>query len=221
VSQKAAKELTQSRHYLAVRNEPKKHSMTVNVQDNLLGPTVFTEIMVDSIPAKALVDTGSPATIISLNFVLDVFAQQRDKTQSPEQWMQHTWKKFSTPEVSLKNYGGDPLNIVSQTQLTLSRSSHSTVATVLVQKGAPHDLLLGTDVQHKLGFALVAATTDSTMDLLTGKEYGLSRGALVPPTPPDLTSGSDRVCPSSGEEATYQAPGDSSSAGGPADKSLE
>jgi len=90
-----------------------------------------------------------------------------------------------------------------------------------LRRGLPHDLLLGTDVQHKLGFALVAATTDSTMDLLTGKEYGSSRGALVPSTPPDLTSGSDLVCPSSGDEATSQAPGDSSSAGGPTDKSLE
>ena len=42
-----------------------------------LGPVIFTTIEVNGVPAKTLVDTGSPATIISLEFVLDVFAKNR------------------------------------------------------------------------------------------------------------------------------------------------
>ena len=40
-----------------------------------LGPVIFTKIEVNGVPAKTLVDTGSLATIISLEFVLDVFAK--------------------------------------------------------------------------------------------------------------------------------------------------
>ena len=38
-----------------------------------LGPVIFTTIEVNGVPAKTLIDTGSPATIISLEFVLNVF----------------------------------------------------------------------------------------------------------------------------------------------------
>lgn len=39
-----------------------------------LGPTVFAPISVNGVVAKALVDTGSPATLISLSFILKIFA---------------------------------------------------------------------------------------------------------------------------------------------------
>ena len=35
---------------------------------------------------EALVDTGSPATIAGLKFVLDVLAAQRNHGQSPPEW---------------------------------------------------------------------------------------------------------------------------------------
>jgi len=41
---------------------------------------------------------------------------------------------------------------------------------VLVQEGAPHDLLLGTDLQPKLSFALVVAEGTKLTDLITGEE---------------------------------------------------
>ena len=42
-----------------------------------LGPAVYTKIKVNSTPTKALVDTGSPATIIALDYVLDLLAKER------------------------------------------------------------------------------------------------------------------------------------------------
>ena len=42
-----------------------------------LGPTIFTSMKVNGVPTKALVDTGSPATIISFKFVLMVLAGER------------------------------------------------------------------------------------------------------------------------------------------------
>ena len=197
------------------------HTVAADSQENLLGPTVFVDVLVDGVLAKTLIDTGSPATVISLDFVLDVFAQQRDKGQSPEHWMQNTMKRFSAPEVLLKNYGGDPLDIIAQTQLVLSHGCHSTDATVLVQKGAPHDLLLGTDVQHKLGFALVVKMTDKMMDLLTGEECRVSHSTPGQATLPCETSSDGRTSPSVGELAHPPAPGDPSSAGGPTSRSTD
>ena len=42
-------------------------------------------------------------------------------------------------------------------------------AVVLVQKGAPNDVLLGTDVQPQLGFSLLMATSEKRVDLLVGE----------------------------------------------------
>ena len=97
-----------------------------------LGPSVFTEVRVNRVPAKALVDTGSPATIVSLEFVLDVLAAQRGSQLTPEQWTEETLKKFSPPDVALKAYGGQPLDILSQVRLNLSLGDRALDTTVLV-----------------------------------------------------------------------------------------
>lgn len=44
-----------------------------------LGPTGFASMAVNGVPTEALVDTGSPATIVSLQFVLQVLQQNRLK----------------------------------------------------------------------------------------------------------------------------------------------
>ena len=138
-----------------------------------LGPSVFAEISVNGVPATALVDTGSPATIISLEFVMRVMLAERKERQSPEQWRADTLKRFTFPDVSLRNYGGHPLDILSQTLLRLTRGNCTVDTAVLVQKGAPNQLLLGTDVQSRLGFALTMETSEGVVDLLA--EEGLDR----------------------------------------------
>ena len=71
-----------------------------------LGPTVFAPIEVNGITAKALIDTGSPATIISLAFVLRVLAGERSSDQTLEQWNEATHQKFASPDLALNNYRG-------------------------------------------------------------------------------------------------------------------
>lgn len=66
-----------------------------------LGPTVLVDVEVNNVKTPALVDTGSPATIISLDFVLKVLAEQRDRSLTPALWKDETLKKFSVPEVEL------------------------------------------------------------------------------------------------------------------------
>ena len=167
------KQLREAEMAAAVENTAGRLSMVTASEGTVsqLGPTIFTSVEVNGIPTKALVDTGSPATIISLKFVLMVLAGERDSTQTPSQWQATVLKKFSNPEVTLRNYGGQRLNIVSQVSLNLSQGNRYSEITVLVQKNAPNDLLLGTDSQSQLGFSLVMEKArNHKIDLLTGEE---------------------------------------------------
>lgn len=63
------------------------------------------------------------------------------------------------------------MNILSQVNLNLTHGSRTVKAAVLVQEGTPHELLLGTNLQSKLGFTLTAEKETKLVDLLTGKDY--------------------------------------------------
>ena len=134
-----------------------------------LGPCDVAEVSVNGVPTKALVDTGSPATIVALEFVIDIFVRERRDHQTPAQWRAETLTKFSPLYVLLKAYSGHKLNILSQVCLQLKHGSRTVKATVLVQEGAPTKLLLGTDLQSQLGFSLLAETGTTLTDLLTGE----------------------------------------------------
>ena len=47
-----------------------------------LGPTVYAPVAVDGVTTNALVDTGSPATIVSLEFALKVLRRNRPEEQT-------------------------------------------------------------------------------------------------------------------------------------------
>ena len=110
------------------------------------GPVPMT---VNSITTRALLDTGSPSTIVSLKFILKVMEQERPKYESVQKWKEAVKVKI---EVELKNYGGAELDLVGQMQVQI---------TIQVHKERPVDLLLGTDLQPALGFYLVQAGEDA------------------------------------------------------------
>jgi hypothetical protein len=129
-----------------------------------LGPV---DVEVNGVKTTALVDTGSPATIISLDFVLHILADKRDRSLTSAQWRESTLRKFFALDVSLKSYGGHRVDILSQIPLQMKLDNKCAEAVVLVQKEAPNQLLLGTDVQPKLGIALVV----KEIDLLTQEPF--------------------------------------------------
>ena len=51
-----------------------------------LGPTIHGEVEFESMPGWALLDTGSPITIASLDCVLQALAKQRTPEQMPDAW---------------------------------------------------------------------------------------------------------------------------------------
>ena len=152
-----------------------------------LGPTLATEVLFEGTPVRALLDTGSPVTIVSLSFLLKTLALQRTEDQTPAEWEKATKKRLSPPTLTLQNYGGDKLSIVRQLTAVITRKDHSCEATVLVQKDAPLDLLLGTDLQAKLGFLFLQTETDGiALDLLEEEEWEITpmrQGGNVDPSP--------------------------------------
>ena len=129
-------------------------SPTNKTQDSQLGPTLTAEVEVEGVSVQALLDTGSPATIISLDLILRVLAAKKPKEQTPEQWKNEMRQKLKASTVSLQNYGGGRLELIRQTLIILTRNGHTTCAIVQIQKDAPVQLLLGTDTLPQLGFAL-------------------------------------------------------------------
>ena len=69
---------------------------------------------------------------------------------------------------------GVRLNIVCQATVTISRAEFSTTATVYLQKNAPLNLLLGTDVQEAVGIQVLVTTEGEDVNLLAVTEPGLA-----------------------------------------------
>ena len=101
-----------------------------------LGPTVGTPIEVNGIQGTALVDIGSPAIIISLEFVIGVLVEgwKADETLSVEQ--NHPQQVYT-----LKSYGGTPVEILAQIAVTMMLGKRVAEIPLHVQKEAPEDLL--------------------------------------------------------------------------------
>lgn len=84
--------------------------------------------------------------------------------------------KFTPQEVSLNSYGNHRLDVIAQILLTLAQGELHTNAIVLIQKQAPNDLLLETDVQFCLGFAIVVERSGTSW---TSSVVGIGIVALV------------------------------------------
>ena len=67
----------------------------------------------EGVHVKALVDTASPSTIVSLKFVINALAKQRKPDELPAQWRKRVEKRFEPSGPHLKSYGGEKLNTTS------------------------------------------------------------------------------------------------------------
>ena len=111
----------------------------------------------NGIKTEALIDTGSPTTIISLKLAIEILKQYREQYASLSEWKMAASDRLEPSTVTLKSYTGGELNPIGQlqVQLTTYTISHVVDTVVQVQKDAPVDLLLGRDVHPALGFLLI------------------------------------------------------------------
>ena len=126
-----------------------------------LGPTLTAMKEVEGEVIEALLDTGSPVTIIQLETLLQILAKKRCSGETPAEWRATVESRLEPSAVVLQNYSGDKLRVVRQIKVTLSCSGHSARAIIQVQKSAPAKLLVGTDLLSKLGYYFVQALEES------------------------------------------------------------
>ena len=113
-----------------------------------------TEILLEGQPVNALVDTGSPVTIVSLMFLLQLW-RERDAHIPVEEWRDWARGVLKKPTLSLQTYDHTALEMAAETEVTLACGEYRLRAAVMVQDAGPQPLLLGTDVLERLGFSLV------------------------------------------------------------------
>ena len=135
-------------------------------RDSTMGPTLTSLAYLDRTPTAALVDTGSPVSIVSSDFFLKAAAAKKEPSQTPSAWREAVKRRVQPTTMSLRSYGGD---IIGQALCCISVGKHQVEAVLQVQPNAPMELLLGTDILHKLGFAL---TQTGSGDLLKEKTTG-------------------------------------------------
>ena len=126
-----------------------------------LGPTPTCQVHLEGVPVKALLDTASPISIVSLEQFLKVAAENRAATQSPAEWGEAIRARLKPSTMSPCSCGEGELAIISQVCCRICQGSQEIDTTLQVQKEAPVDLLLGTDTLPKLGITLVQ-TEDTT-----------------------------------------------------------
>ena len=145
-----------------------------------LGPTIVGEVELEGSAVNGLLDTGSPVTIASLEWVLHTLAKQRPSGQGLDAWESEVKARLEPPSVNLQSYGGTRLNIVSQIRCHIARGQYSGQILVQLQRGAPIPLLIGTDVQPMLGFMFLQKSPDGrAVDLLKGHKVQLEMGSPV------------------------------------------
>ena len=96
-------------------------SSTDNIQ---LGPVVTAEIGVEGKIIEALLDTGSPVTIIQLEALLEILAKQHRPDQTVSEWRTVTESRLEPTSLILKNYSGDNLKILRQIRVIMSHPGY-------------------------------------------------------------------------------------------------
>ena len=135
---------------------------TITSQQNAQLPPPRKSKWKDAQSLLSSLDTGSPATIISLDFLLQTLAEQRKPGETPQAWRTRIEKQLEPPSIPLRSYGGQPLSIVGQVMVHIRRGDTSTRVKVHIQQGAPVCVLIRTDVLPKLGFVLLESSADGT-----------------------------------------------------------
>ena len=76
--------------------------------------------------------------------------------------------QFQTPTVTLRSYSGDALNVEAQLPMIPGLGDQEVSSVVLIQKDAPQDLLIETDLQRALGFVLTVRKSRNQEAVLLG-----------------------------------------------------
>ena len=81
---------------------------------------IFVDVILEGQPVKALVNTGSPVTIVSIKCLLYVMEKLKTPGQSVEEWKKEVKSRLQSPSMTVNNYGGGEVNVISQLSVRLA-----------------------------------------------------------------------------------------------------
>ena len=90
-----------------------KHPLGENKDSPSLCPTLTAEVCVEGRPTKALLDTGSSVSIISIEFLLQVLLNL-NKEKPKKERLKFAESKLKTPSISIRNFEGGRVNVLRQ-----------------------------------------------------------------------------------------------------------
>ena len=125
------------------------HGITSSTEETkgIMGLTYTTTVEVEGHPANTLIDTRSPVTTVSLQFLISTLVGNLQTTEQNKDVIRELVEKRLIPtQFCLWSYCGAKPPIVKQTQVQLKRGPFYVSAVIQVQDNAPA-LLLGTDLQ--------------------------------------------------------------------------
>ena len=121
----------------------------------ILGPKIERTVLVDGQEVEALIDTGSPVSIISLRCILQIWKDGRDSGLPECEWQQQAIEALrKDPRIQLRTYDRTLMPLFAETEVTIVRGRFKYTMAILIQDEAPQDLLLGTDCLSLLGLEL-------------------------------------------------------------------
>lgn len=151
-----------------------------------------TEVLLDGSPIRALLDTGFPTSIISLDF-LKIAAETRTSEQTPAEWGMAVRARL---QPTLPSHFAD----MGETSYTLSARC-SAVWPEETVKWMPYyryrrlHLLLGTDMLSQLEFVLIQTSQQYSDDLLLPSAHAAEDSLLTQETGKKLNQTSSLVLP--------------------------
>ena len=150
-----------------ITTESKKSSQVV-------GPMLFLDLEIEGVPVEAVVDCGSPATIIFRSMLHEIARSlQRAGKPSPQ---------MSKP--SIKVYGkdgkksGHELVCTAQLEVTIQADGQTACVPVIIQPDSEQACLLGTNATSLLGLKFLRATNKS-LRAGTEPKQSVTRDRLV------------------------------------------
>ena len=96
-------------------------SFSDTITPTKLGPAVYSEMTVNGVNVTALIDTGSPVSIMSLKKAVQILALRKGEFNSRQKWKETMIAQFQTSTVMLRSYSGDALNVVTQLPMILGQ----------------------------------------------------------------------------------------------------
>ena len=112
-----------------------------------MGPTLFLDLDIEGVPVEAVVDCGSPITIISRSTLHEIARNLRRTGQPPPEMSKPSIKVYGKDG----REGGHELVCTAQLEVTLQADGKRARVPVLVQPKSEQACLLGTNATSLLG----------------------------------------------------------------------